>query len=115
MFGFLKRDGQATQQAAQQAAQQARVLEQLRELRVTIQDLQLLLASVRIGETDLCASAGYITHATQRIEDLIKAIEKAMAEGGLGGREQLCHITNLWNQVCGVPCLKQPDSKDINP
>ncbi len=93
---------------------QAHVIGQLRELRVTLQDLQLLLASVRAGEADLCGGAIYIRRATQRVEDVLVGVQKAMEEGGLGGREQLAHITNLWEQIRGVPCLSQPESTDID-
>ncbi len=93
------------------SAQYEENLSNLRQLRAEMQDLQGLLGSIGKGETTPKDHVGYITRTKDDIGVLMALVKEADFPGG---KDQIRHVHNIWEQMEDSPLLQDP-AADFDP
>ena len=93
------------------SAQLQENLSNLRQLRAEMQDLQGLLQSIGRGETTPKDHVGYITRTTDDIRALMALVREVDFPGG---KDQIRHVHNIWEQMEDSPLLLDP-AADFDP
>jgi hypothetical protein len=76
----------------------------LRQIRVQLQGLRAVLASVRSGETDLGQYSGYVANTRDHLQQLVDSLASGATD------DTTSRIGELWRRACTVPLLAEPQT-----